>query len=111
VTGAQNPTPDRLGRAVEQLVNQVSHWTPARWSAPGVAPSTPAERVHRLVQRMADLSAAVEGEPSRAVPRLDSDLALPDQLRVVTVDLLATDPPAPVLAEALTAVQDTRAIL
>jgi len=93
--------PEQLARAVERLIDRVSHWTPERWSASGAAP-----RMHALVQRIADLAAGVEGMPGSPVPRLDSDLALPDQLKVVTVDLLAARPAAPVLADALTAVHD-----
>jgi len=93
-------TPEQLARAVQRLVDRVSHWTPERWNASGAAP-----HLHGLVQRVADLAAGVEGMPARPVPRLDSDLALPDQLKVVTVDLLAAEPPAPVLADALDAVR------
>ena len=52
-----------------------------------------ADLVHRLVQEIANLAADAEGEPRRAVPRLDNDLALPDQLRVVAADLVAAGPP------------------
>ncbi|HEX8626537.1 MAG TPA: hypothetical protein VF755_00005, partial [Catenuloplanes sp.] len=47
---------------------------------------------------IADLAADGERQPRRPVPRLDTDLALTDQLRVVTADLLGTDPPDEVLA-------------
>jgi hypothetical protein len=67
--------------------------------------------VHALAQRLADLEAAVVGQPTRAVPRLESDLVLGDQVRVTAIDLLAAGPPAPVLAEAITAVAETRASL
>jgi hypothetical protein len=97
----QEATPEQLARAVQRLVDRVSHWTPERWAASGAAP-----RMHALVQRVADLAATAEGGPSRQVPRLDSDLALPDQLKVVTVDLLAAQPTAPVFADALTAVRE-----
>lgn len=43
--------------------------------------------VHALVQRLADADADVSGRPRRAVPRLDNDLALPDQVRVLGADL------------------------
>ena len=76
--------------AVTRLVHRVSHWTPPRWAASGRA-----DVVHGLVQRLADLAADAEGEPRRAVPRLESDLALPDQLRVVAADLLAASGPVP----------------
>jgi hypothetical protein len=94
-------TPEQLARAVQRLVDRVSHWTPERWTASGAAP-----RMHSLVQRIADLAAGAEGAPERPVPRLDSDLALTDQLKVVTVDLLAAQPAASVFADALTAVRE-----
>ncbi len=117
---AAAPPGPQLARAVERLVNRVAPWTPARWAAPvrspadttpaghppaGGAPVSRAAAAHALVQRLADLGAGVEGRPLHPVPRLDSDLALPDQLTVVTVDLLAADAPAPVLTEALAAVR------
>jgi hypothetical protein len=43
--------------------------------------------VHALVQRLANLGAGLEGRPAQAVPRLENDLALPDQLRVMVADL------------------------
>ena len=102
----------QFARAVEQLVGQLAQWSPARWRAPrGSGTGTPAERVHALLQQLADLCAGVEGQPARPVPRLGSDLALPDQLTVVTVDLLAAGPGAPVLAAALDAVRALRATL
>ncbi len=52
-----------------------------------------------------------EGLPRRTVPRLDNDLALPDQLRVVTADLLAADPPAEALAGATAEVNAARQAL
>jgi hypothetical protein len=45
-----------------------------------------------LVQRLADRCADAESLPVRAVPRLDNDLALPDQLRVVVADLRLSSP-------------------
>lgn len=44
------------------------------------------------MQEVADLAADAEGQPRRPVPRLDNDLALPDQLRVVAADLVAAAP-------------------
>jgi hypothetical protein len=89
VTGDARPGAAEFARAVSRLVNQVSHWTPPRWAASSASGGTRAEVVHALVQRIADLAADAEGQPRRPVPRLDSDLALPDQLRVVAADLLA----------------------
>lgn len=67
--------------------------------------------MHRLVQRIADLAALAEGEPLRPVPRLDSDLALPDQLIVVTRDLLRATPDAATLLAAHAAVIQARTAL
>jgi hypothetical protein len=64
--------------------------------------------VHGLVQQLADWAADQEGQPRRPVPRLDSDLALPDQLRVVTTDLVAAAPPPDVRAAAAAAVDEVR---
>ena len=80
---------EELTRLIDLLARQVGHWTKARWAAstePGG--STRAEVVHALVQRLADLAAAAEGEPRREVPRLENEVALADQLRVVTADLV-----------------------
>jgi len=83
-----------LRLAVDRLIGRVQHWTPARWARPSAADSmTRADLVHGLAQRLADAGADASGEPRRPVPRLDNDLALPDQLRVLTADALAA--PAP----------------
>lgn len=99
-----------LATAVRRLADGVAHWTPAAWAA---APdgARRADVLHGLVQRLADLDADTECEPRRPVPRLDNDLALPDQLRVVAADLLAADPPEPVRAAASAAVREARATL
>jgi hypothetical protein len=93
-----------LAREVDLLVNEVGHWTTPRWRAW-------AGGVHALVQRIADLAADAEGQPRRAVPRLDNDLALPDQLRVVATDLVAARPTQEVLAAAAADVRETRSQL
>jgi hypothetical protein len=101
-----------LRRAVDLLVGQVGHWTPPRWAASGADGATPrGDLVHLLVQQIADRCADAEGEPRRPVPRLENDLALPDQLRVVAADLAAADPGAEVLAEAAVRVRTTRQAL
>ena len=58
------------------------------------------------VQRIADLGAAAEGRPRRAVPRL-ADTALADQLAVVGDDVLRAGDPEAVrdLAAELTALR------
>jgi hypothetical protein len=103
---------NELRRVVDLLLRQVGHWTAARWAAPAAAGDTPRrELMHRLVQQIADLDADVEGQPRRAVPWLDNDLALPDQLRVVTADLIAAGPSAAVLTAAVDRVRATRSAL
>ncbi|MBO3733787.1 hypothetical protein [Glycomyces niveus] len=69
-----------LERAIRRVVEGTRHWSPARWSSR-------AEAMHALVQALADLTADAEGRPRRAVPRLPSDLHLPDQLQVIALDL------------------------
>ncbi|WFF08600.1 hypothetical protein O7622_08650 [Micromonospora sp. WMMD1076] len=101
-----------LDRAVTLLVRQVGHWQQPRWSAKAdIGNVSRADLVHRLVQEIANLAADAAGEPRREVPRLPSDLALPDQLRVVSADLALAAPPAQVLATAAEAVTRTRAAL
>ncbi|MEV6690163.1 hypothetical protein AB0M35_01620 [Micromonospora sp. NPDC051196] len=101
-----------LGRGVELLVRQVGHWQQGRWSVVASAGKlSRADLVHRLIQDVANLAADAEGRPRRVVPRLDNDLALPDQLRVVTADLLAADPSDEALARATAEVAATRATL
>ncbi|HEX6498002.1 MAG TPA: hypothetical protein VF054_03115 [Micromonosporaceae bacterium] len=92
-----------LLRAVDRLVDQIAHWTPSRWAASSAAP-----RVHALVQLLADLDAEVEGLPRRPVPRLDNDLALPDQLRVVAHDLVRAGADEALLASAAAEVDAVR---
>ncbi|HZM78012.1 MAG TPA: hypothetical protein VFC19_20015 [Candidatus Limnocylindrales bacterium] len=62
----------RLLRLTEVVLNQVSHWSEARWGPLG-------ETLHDVIQRMAG--------PDHALPRLGS-VALPDQLRVIVADVL-----------------------
>lgn len=101
-----------LGRAVELLVRQVGHWEQPRWAAAAAGGNAArGDLVHRLVQEVANLAADAEGQPRRTVPRLDNDLALPDQLRVVAADLVAAGPPPEVLARAAAEVTATRGAL
>ncbi|MEV4118258.1 hypothetical protein [Micromonospora sp. NPDC049645] len=101
-----------LDKAVRLLVGQIAHWQQPRWSAAATTGNVSrADLVHRLVQEIANLAADAEGEPRRVVPRLDNDLALPDQLRVVTADLLAADPGTEALARAAAEVTATRGAL
>ncbi|MGC4757493.1 hypothetical protein [Micromonospora trifolii] len=101
-----------LDKAVQLLVGQIAHWQQPRWAAAATAGNVSrADLVHRLVQEIANLAADAEGEPRRVVPRLDNDLALPDQLRVVTADLLAAEPGAEALTRAAAEVTATRSAL
>ncbi|MFJ8834441.1 hypothetical protein [Micromonospora aurantiaca] len=101
-----------LDRAVALLVRQVGHWQQPRWSAKADGGNVSrADLVHKLVQEIANLAADAAGESRRDVPRLPSDLALPDQLRVVAADLTLAAPPDQVLAIATDAVTRTRTAL
>jgi hypothetical protein len=84
---SESPPADQLGAAVRKLVGQVSHWTPPRWAASGLSGASRAALMHDLIQWLADRGAQAEGRPPVPVPRLDNDLALPDQLQVVAADL------------------------
>jgi len=104
-------TRDELAHEVRRFVGQVSHWTPPRWAASSASGlDSRAAVTHALVQELADLAADAEGEPRRAVPRLDNDGALPDQLRVIAADLAAAVPPD-VLAAAARRVAEVRRAL
>lgn len=103
---------ESLARQVDLLVRQVGHWTAPRWLAPATSGnSARADLLHRLVQVLADLAADAAGERRRTVPRLENDLALPDQLRVVAADLIAAAPSAGVLTRAEAEVAATRQAL
>ena len=106
--------------AVDRLINQVAHWEQSRWwarpaggpgrvppAAAGSVPATRADLVYALVQRLADLGADAEGRPRRSVPR-STDLALPDQLRVMADDLIAASPGDEILARAAKEVEALR---
>jgi phosphoribosylcarboxyaminoimidazole (NCAIR) mutase len=102
----------QLVRAVDRLADHVGHWTPARWAQPAATGDrTRAEVVHALAQRLADLEASVTGRPILPVPRLSNDLALPDQVRVMVLDLLAVPVAPEVLAQAHEAISQARAAL
>ncbi|MFY1636049.1 hypothetical protein ACN27F_22700 [Solwaraspora sp. WMMB335] len=94
-----------LTRVVDLLVRQVAHWEAARWAS---GDGRRAVVFHQLVQRIADLGAIAENRPGRPVPRLPHDTALPDQLRVVTADLIRVEPSTALLATAVAAVTEAR---
>ena len=102
----------QLVRAVDRLADHVSHWTPVRWGQPSASPGlSRADVVHALAQRLADLEAAATGRETRPVPRLPNDLALPDQVRVMALDLVAARADGTVVETALDAVALARATL
>ncbi|WP_199516485.1 hypothetical protein [Nucisporomicrobium flavum] len=90
---------EELRVAVQRLLSQVGHWETGRWEAAGPSGGTRADHVYGLVQRLADLGAQAEHRTPRPVPR-EPDMILPDQLRVMTDDLLAAGAPDDVLARA-----------
>jgi hypothetical protein len=99
-------------RAVDRMLNHVSHWTPPRWAASSASGAgTRADVMHALLQRLADLAADAEGQPHRPVPRLDNLLGLPDQLRVITADLRLANPGEATLATATDLVNTTNTSL
>ncbi len=79
---------DLLAREARALVARLRVWTPQRWVASpgdGAPPyGTRGDLVHHLAQ--AFVTAAQETD--RSLPRLDSDLGLPDQLAVAADDLV-----------------------
>jgi hypothetical protein len=116
---ARDPAAARVRAAASRLVGRVEHWTAKRWSMPaaavdgerGAPATTRAEVVHALVQRLADIVAGHEGRPAQAVPRLDNDLALPDQLRVMVADLQAVGAANDVLRDTAADIDATAARL
>jgi hypothetical protein len=90
-----------LAREAASFVARLRLWTPARWAAAAPVLGTRADVVHPLAQELADDAAALEGRPPRPLPRLDSDLALPDQLAVTADDLVRAGPAGDVAARAV----------
>jgi hypothetical protein len=85
--------PALLDREARSLVQRLRLWTPARWAAAAPVGGSRADLALHLAQALADAAAELEGGPRRQLPRLDSDLALPDQLAVTAADLLRAGPP------------------
>jgi len=99
----------QLVHRVDQLTDHVGHWSPSRWKqASALGDRSRADVVHALVQQLADLEAELTGRPTRAVPRLDNDLALPDQVRVMALDLLAAHAGPDALGTAVNLVTQAR---
>jgi hypothetical protein len=103
---------DDLGRMVDLLVRQVSHWEAPRWkAASATGAGTRGDAVHHLIQRLADMGADAEGRVRIPVPRLENDTALTDQLRVIAADLVAAAPGPEVLVAAAADVAAVRRLL
>ena len=77
-----------LARESASLVERLRLWTPTRWAASADPYGTRGDLVHHLASSFVELA----GEAPVALPRLDSDLALPDQLAVTADDLVRTGP-------------------
>ncbi|MDQ3503757.1 MAG: hypothetical protein M3486_09130 [Actinomycetota bacterium] len=77
-----------LRREARLLVDRLRLWTPARFAASAPSWGSRGDLVHHLAQDLVDRTARSEGAPARRLPRLDSDLALPDQLAVSADDLV-----------------------
>jgi hypothetical protein len=73
-----------LARESRSLVERLRLWTPARWEAAAPPWGTRADLVHHLCRCFVDAAA----ETDLPLPRLDSPLALPDQLAVTADDLV-----------------------
>jgi hypothetical protein len=81
-----------LAREGGLLVERLRLWAPQRWAAAAPSYGSRGDLVHHLVQWLADRAADLERAPHRPVPRLDSDLGLPDQLAVTVDDLVRAGP-------------------
>ena len=81
---ARRAPADLLAHEAGSLVARLRLWTPARWAAAAPPYGTRADLALHLAQWLADAA----GEAPVRLPRLDSDLALPDQLAVTADDLV-----------------------
>lgn len=79
-----------LAREASSFVARLRLFTPARWQAGCPPYGTRADAAHHLAQWLAD----EVGEAPVRLPRLESDLALPDQLAVTADDLVRSGQPA-----------------
>jgi hypothetical protein len=102
-----------LRAAVDRLIRRVGHWEQQRWAKPAASPDRTrrADMMFALIQELADAGAAAERRPPRVVPRLDNDLALPDQLRVMAADLISAQPGDEVLDGATRLVTQVASLL
>ncbi len=77
-----------LRREARLLVERLRQWTPARFAASAPPWGSRGDLVHHLAQDLIDRTALAGGGASRPLPRLASDLVLPDQLAVSADDLV-----------------------
>jgi hypothetical protein len=84
---------DLLRRESASLVQRLRLWTPARWAALAPPYGTRGDLAFHLAQALADVTADLDGRPHRPLPRLDTDLALADQIAVTGHDLGRAQPP------------------
>jgi hypothetical protein len=81
-----------LAKEVSSLVQRLRLWTPARWAAACEPWGTRADLGRHLAQWLADRAAELERAPSRALPVLDPDLLVADQVAVTGDDLVRAGP-------------------
>lgn len=78
---------------MRRLTDRLVSLGPDRLARPGADGVTPAGRVRPVLQHLADVAADLEGRGRRPVPEL-ADRALPDQLVVLSSDLITAAPAA-----------------
>ncbi len=78
---------DELADQVRRLADRLRSLSDARLARPLPPAGSRADAAHALAQRLADDTAALAGEPARAVPRLN-DLAVGDQVAVTGADFV-----------------------
>ena len=76
-----------LDREARALVQRLRVWTSTRWAAAARTGLTRGDLAHHLASVLAEA-----GSAPVALPRLASDLALPDQLAVTAADLVRSGP-------------------
>ncbi len=106
-------TAEELQIVCRRLLAQVGHWETGRWEVAATGPGSGRSRgdvVYALVQKLADLGAEAEGRPPATVPR-EPDMILPDQLKVMIHDLVATPAPTGLLERAGAEIAEVRAAL
>lgn len=92
---------DLLGKEVRSLVDRLRLWTPARWAAACEPWGTRAELGRHLASWLADAAATVEGTGLHDLPTLRPDLLVADQIAVTGDDLVRSDPPPDLCADAV----------